>query len=105
MVTIGRDVAEQVAGIIGDTLNGWFAGDLCFDPVVVRQRYDDWYDEDYLEAWIVWEGNHDKMDPSLTITLHRYVYPYLDEVGIDVRLHPRFVARWDWDLNREQLLK
>ena len=105
MVAVSSDITERVAAIIGDTLNGWFEGQLRFDPVVVRQRYDDWYDEDYLEAWIVWEGNHDKMDHSRTITLHRYVYPYLDEAGIALRFHPRFVAKWDWDLNREQLLK
>ena len=55
MATITKDITDQVAAIIGDTLNGWFQPHLSFDPVVVRQRYDDWYGEDYLEAWIVWE--------------------------------------------------
>ena len=105
MVAIGKDVTEQVAGIIGDTLNGWFAGHLRFEPVVVRQRYDDWYDEDYLEAWIVWEGNHDKMDHLLTGGLPVAVEPRIDALGVDLRLHPRYIAKWEWELNKERILK
>ena len=105
MSTISSDITERVAAIIGDTLNGWFEGQLRFAPIVVRQRYDDWYDEDYLEAWIVWDGDYGKMDHLLTTTLYQYVEPYLDEVGVELRLHPHFIAEWDWNLNRERLLK
>ena len=105
MVAVSSDITERVAAIIGDTLNGWFEGQLRFDPVVVRQRYDDWYDEDYLEAWIVWDGDYDKMDPRRLNTLHRYIYPYLDEVGVDLRLHPHYIAKWEWTPNKERILK
>ena len=104
MATISSDVAEQVAGIIGDMLNGWFAGHLRFEPIIVRQRYDDWYDEDYLEAWIVWEGNHDKMDHWLTGGLTVFIEPQMDELGVDLPLHPRYIAKWEWELNKERIL-
>ena len=105
MATITADITDRVAAIIGDTLNGWFQPHLHFRPIVVRQRYDDWYDEDYLEAWIVWEGNYGKMDHLLTTTLYQYVEPYLDEVGVDVRLNPHFIAKWEWELNKKRILK
>ena len=105
MAVISSDITARVAAIIGDTLNGWFEGQLRFDPIVVRQRYDDWYDEDYLEAWIVWDGDHSKMDHLLTTTLYRHVEPYLDEVGVELPLHPWYIAKWEWELNKEQILK
>ena len=105
MATITKDITDQVAAIIGDTLNGWFQPHLNFDPIVVRQRHDDWYGEDYLEAWIVWEGDYGKMDPRRTITLYRFVEPLLDELGIDMRLHPHFIAKWEWELKKERLLR
>lgn len=105
MAAISSDITARVAAIIGDTLNGWFEGQLRFDPIVVRQRYDDWYDEDYLEAWIVWDGDHSKMDHLLTTTLYRHVEPYLDEVGVELPLHPWYIAKWEWELNKEQILK
>ena len=105
MATLTKDITDQVAAIIGDTLNGWFQPHLHFDPIVVRQRYDDWYGEDYLEAWIVWEGDYAYMDHSRTIGLSRIIYPHLDELGVDMRLHPHFIAKWEWEPNKERILK
>ena len=94
MAAITSDTTDRVATIIGDTLNGWF-----------QPRYDDWYDEDYLEAWIVWDGDYAHMDHSRTITLYQFVEPLLDDLGIDLRLHPHFIARWEWEPNKERILK
>ena len=105
MATITSDTTDRVAALIGDTLNGWFQPHLNFDPIVVRQRYDDWYDEDYLEAWIVWEGDHDYMDYSRINGLSRMIEPQLDELGVDLFLHPHYIAKWDWEINKERLLK
>ena len=105
MATITKDITDQVAVIIGNTLNGWFQPHLNFGPIVVRQRYDDWYGEDYLEAWVVWEGDYAKMDPSRTNTLYQFVEPLLDDLGIDMRLHPHFIAKWEWELKKDLLLK
>ncbi len=104
MATISSAITEQVAAIIGDTLNGWFEEHLRFDPIIVRQRYDDWYDEDYLEAWIVWEGDHSKMDHLLTGGLPVTIAPRLDALGVDLRLHPLYIAKWEWELNKERIL-
>ncbi|MCY3691979.1 MAG: hypothetical protein OXI54_11220 [Chloroflexota bacterium] len=105
MATITKDITDQVAAIIGDTLNGWFQPHLNFDPIVVRQRYDDWYGEDYLEAWIVWEGNHDYMDHSRINDLPLDIEPELDELGVNLSVHQHYVAKWEWDLIHEKLLK
>ena len=105
MAAISSDSTARVAAIIGDTLNGWFEGQLRFDPIVVRQRYDDWYDEDYLEAWIVWDGDRGKMDHLRMGGLSVAIEPQLDDLGISLPLYPWYIARWEWDLNKEQILK
>jgi len=105
MATITKDITDQVAAIIGDTLNGWFQPHLNFDPIVVRQRHDDWYGEDYLEAWIVWEGDYAYMDHSRASGLPLDIEQGLDELGVSLSLHQHYVAKWDWELNKERLLK
>ena len=105
MVTITSDTTDQVAAIIGDTLNGWFQPHLNFGPIIVRQRYDDWHGEDYLEAWIVWEGDHDYMDYSRINGLTIYIEPELDELGVELSLDSHYIAKWDWELNKERLLR
>ena len=105
MAPITSDTTDRVAAIIGDTLNGWFQPHLNFAPIVVRQRHDDWYGEDYLEAWIVWEGDHDKMDFHLINSLHQFVYPLLDERNLDLRLSPHFMRKENWELYKERILK
>ena len=105
MATITKDITDRVAAIIGDTLNGWFQPHLNFDPVIVRQQHDDWYGEDYLEAWIVWEGDYAYMDHSRTGGLPLDIETELDELGVNLSLHQHYVAKWDWELNKERLLK
>ena len=105
MATITQDTTDQVAAIIGDTLNGWFQPHLRFDPIVVRQRYDDWYGEDYLEAWIVWEGDYAYMDHSRTNGLSLDIGPQLDELGVELFIHTHYIAKWEWEPNKERILK
>ena len=45
------------------------------------------------------------MDHSRTIGLSRIIYPHLDELGVDMRLHPHFIAKWEWEPNKERILK
>ena len=105
MATITSDTTDRVAAIIGDTLNGWFQPHLHFAPIVVRQRHDDWYGEDYLEAWIVWEGDYAYMDHRRTIGLNTTIEPQMDALGVDLLLHPHFIAKWEWELNKDRILK
>ena len=104
MATITKETTDRVAAIIGDTLNGWFQPHLNFAPVVVQQRYDDWYDEDYLEAWIVWEGDYAYMDHSRANGLPIDIEPELEKLGIALGLHQHYIARWEWELNKERIL-
>ena len=105
MAAFTKDITDQVAAIIGDTLNGWFQPHLNFDPIVVRQRYDDWYGEDYLEAWIVWEGDYGRMDHRKTIGLPLDIMPQLDELGVGLLVHQHYIAKWEWELKKERILK
>lgn len=105
MAAITSDTTDRVAAIIGDTLNGWFQPHLKFAPIVVRQRHYDWYDEDYLEAWIVWEGDYAYMDHRKTIGLPLDIMPQLNELGVDLLVHPHFIAKWEWELRKERILK
>lgn len=105
MATITKETTDRVAAIIGGTLNGWFQPHLRFNPIVVRQRYDDWYDEDYLEAWIVWEGDYAYMDYSRINGLPIDIEPELGELGVNLSLDSHYIAKWEWELNKGRILK
>ena len=34
------------------------------------------------------------------MALYRFVNPLLDELGVDLRLNPHYIARWDWELEQ-----
>ena len=104
MATITKDTAEQVAAIIGHTLNDWFQPNLHFGPIIVRQLYDHW-NEEYLHVYIVWEGDYRYMDHRRRADLALDLRPQLDALGVDLDLHTMYVEKWDWDLNHERLLK
>ncbi len=40
-----------------------------------------------------------------TITLYQFVEPLLDDLGIDLRPHPHFIAKREWEPNKERILK
>ena len=104
-ITIPSETTDKVAAIIGETLNGWFQPHLNFAPVVVRQKHDDWYGEDYLEAWIIWEGDYGRMDHRRINGLSWEIRPQLDALGLDLELHSRYIAKWEWEQNKERILR
>ena len=53
----------------------------------------------------VGEGDHGYMDYSLINGLRRVIEPQLGELSVDLFIHPHYIAKWDWDLNRKQLVK
>ena len=104
MATITSDTTDRVAAIIGDTLNGWYQDKLRFGPITVRQLLDHW-NEEYLHAYIVWEGDYRYMDHRRRSDLVLELQPRLAALGVDLDLHPAYVEKWDWDLNHARLLE
>ena len=45
------------------------------------------------------------MDHSRTSGLPLDIEPELDERGVNLSLHQHYVAKWDWELNKERLLR
>ena len=103
-ITIPSETTDKVAAIISETLNGWFQPHLNFDPVVVLQKHDDWYGEDFLEAWMIWEGDRAYLNPRRTNGLSLDIRPQLEALGLDLDLHSHYLPKREWEKHKEEIL-
>ena len=93
MVT--QEDLDKVKDIFAETLNERFAGELVFDPIVVKPEVSH-YDDDYLRIFIVFDGDQKKLDPSWTVGLIRRVRTRMEAEGIVDFPSPSFVKKSDW---------
>ena len=69
-----EETSRKVAGIVKEYLNAWFGAEgLVFDPIVVIPRFTFDEDEEYLEIYVVYDGDGDRLDAGYTVTLPRLI--------------------------------
>ncbi len=74
-------VKEKVAAIYCNHLENKFGGHLEFDEIRVVPRLDQW-DEEYLQIYVVFDGDGDLLDPNWLNGLYWEIRPELIELRV-----------------------
>ena len=94
-----QELRDRVAEIVRQTLKERFADDLTFDPIRVLPAVDDYGDGDgepYLRIMIVFDGDHEALDPRWTSGLIRRIRPKLIDEGVREFPSLSFVKKSEW---------
>ena len=87
-----HEIKEMLSGLLKER----YKDEIEFGPIVVLPRYNDEFDEAYLHAYIVFHGDHKKLDSLWTLGLSRRLWPQAEELGFPGIPHHSFVARSEW---------
>ena len=92
---ISREVADEVGRLVGLSLRERFKDELNFDPIVVEPAID--HDGvDYLDIFIIYDGDSCKLDPDWSSGLSMLLRPDLFNLGVTSVPSHSFVPRSDW---------
>ncbi len=87
---------EKVKEIFAETLNGHYAGEVVFGPIVVNPDVD-WCGDDYLRVLIVYDGDQQRLEPDWTGGgLILKVRPKLEAAGITEFPSPSFIDQAEY---------
>ena len=86
---------NEIKRMLRAMLEERFEDEIEFDPIVVLPRYDD-FDEAYLRVYIVFHGDHEKLDSRWSIRLPRRLWPRAEELGFPGFPLHSFVASSEW---------
>ena len=95
-MTINADIPDKVAGIVKDLLTERFQDQFVFDPIVVRPEIDHDGDE-YLEIYVVFDGDQKNLDPGWTLGLSRRIRPDLEALGVLGVPGISYVEKSEWE--------
>lgn len=93
---VSAEALEKVADIARALMEERFGDDFVFDPVFVKEKVDH-YDEDYLEIYIVYDGDYKNLDPGWTVGLGLRMMPALLEIGVTEPPAHALVEKSDWE--------
>lgn len=95
---IDATVPEKVVVIVKNILDKRF-GDvdgLTIEQVKVIPKID--HDgDDYLDIYVIFDGDQELLDPGWTSTLSRRIAPQLMELGVESPPSRSFVEKSDWE--------
>ena len=102
LTTTPKEVTDEVARIAKEALVEHYGDRLVFDPVVVVPMID-YYGDEYLHIYSVYEGTYEILDTKWSIGFARRMMPELREVGVEDRPNTSFVPTDQWP-ELEQIL-
>lgn len=92
---ITPEIKEKFADIIRSKLEARFKDEFVFDPIWVQEGLD-LDGVPFLHAYIVYEGDQKKLDPSWRVSLPLMLRPYAEALGFPgIPLHA-FVEKSEW---------
>ena len=92
---ISREVAAEVGKLVGHSLREHFKDEFVFDPIVVQPAIDHDGDE-YLDIFIIYEGDYKKLDPRWTVGLTVRLREELLALGVNTVCGHSFVPKDEW---------
>ena len=95
-MTINTEIPGRVAGIVKDLLTERFQDEFVFDPIVVRPEIDHDGDE-YLEIYVVFDGDQKNLDPGWTLGLSARVWQEVAEMGVPGVPGISYVEKSEWE--------
>ena len=87
---------DKVADLIRDALYEHYNDEFVFDPVVVAPRVD-MDGEGYLSAYIVFDGDFERLNPRFRNGLLTMLEPQLMELGVNHVMGLAFVEKSEWE--------
>ena len=91
-----REVADKVGKLVGDSLRERFKDEFVFDPIVVEPAID--HDgDDYLDIFIIYEGDRKRLDPGWTVGLTVRLSDELLSLGVNTVCGHSFVPKNEWE--------
>lgn len=100
MTTENVTVEEKFAEIIRKELKARFHDEFVFEPILVQADVD-LDGTPCLDAYIVFDGDQKKLDPSWTVTLPRLLWSRSESLGYPGLPTQWFVSKSDWLEDRE----
>lgn len=94
--TISRETAEEFASLVRQALEERFKDDFVFDPIAVESAIDHYGDE-YLDTYIVFDGDQKKLDPRWTAQLGVLIWGDLERMGIFNTPVFHYVVKDEWE--------
>lgn len=95
-MTTLTSISDQVAGLVRCQLTERFADEFVFDPIVVVPKVDHDGDE-YLQIYIVFDGEQAGLDAGWTAGLPVRIRPDLLALGVPNVPTPSFIAKPEWE--------
>ena len=95
-MSTSNETLEKVADIARGLLEERFGDDFVFDPVFVKEKVDH-CDEEYLEIYVIYDGDYEKLDLDWTISMGRQMRPALAEIGVSGILSRSFIEKSEWE--------
>lgn len=95
-MAVSAEVTEKVAAVARDLLYERFGDDFIFDPIIVEQKVDHDGDE-YLEIYIVYDGDYKNLDPGWTVGLGLRMMPALFEIGVAEPPGHLLIEKSEWE--------
>ncbi len=90
-----QEVMEKVENIVRRLLAERFKDEFVFDPIIVQARFDH-YDEEYLDIWIVFDGDQKRLDAHWTAGLSGLILDEVTEDEVPVVPSKHFIKKSTW---------
>ena len=93
---ITKTVTDEMARLVGEALRERYRDeDLVFDPIIAERAIDHYGDE-YVDIFVIFDGDQEKLDARWTNGLWIQLDPHLERLGITSVPGLSFVEKSEW---------
>jgi hypothetical protein len=93
--TTQQEVIERVEEVVRRDLEGRFKDEFVFDPIIANPELD-WWGDEFLHIYIIFDGNRKKLDPRWTNGIERRLLDQAPEVELLNTPGHSFISKSEW---------